>query len=440
MKLAYRINEHPKRPLEAVLYGWQHTLVDVSPFIVPLAIAKALGLDDAGGAQLINYCLLSMGVATLLQTTIGNRLPIIQGPSTTLIGAMVPVAQQLGGGAMWGAAALGGAIEGLVGGLRLLRYLRRLFTPLVSGTVITVIGLALGQVAVRLAINSGHPVDLMLATGVILAVLTLQLLCTRLLSGILARGAIFFSLWAIGLGVGAALGRVDGALIAAKPWFSAPALLPFGGPFHGWSFPLAACFAVFVGYLGSMVESVGDYAATCAAADEPFIANHIDRGIFAEGLGSLIATLLGGLPCTSYTQNIGIIATTRVASRVVVQIAALILLLYGLSPKVGALLVAMPRSVVGGVFVIVCGMIVAAGLELLSQEPATPERAMVSGPSLIVAVGLPAYLASPRGAALLERAPLSARLMLSNAVVLAVVCSLVLQALVGLLKRRQRSA
>ena len=100
----------------------------------------------------------------------------------------------------------------------------------------------------------------------------------------------------------------------------------------------------------------------------------MNRGIFAEGLGSAIASFLGGLPCTSYTQNIGIIATTRVASRFVVQIAAVILILYGLCPKFGALLVAMPRAVLGGVFVIVCGMIAVSGIKLLSTAKNIPPQ------------------------------------------------------------------
>ncbi|MFQ5772248.1 MAG: solute carrier family 23 protein, partial [bacterium] len=94
----YKIDERPQTWWECLLYGWQHTLVDISPFVLPLAVAGAIGMSAAEKAQFINYCLFAMGLATLLQTTIGNRLPIIQGPSATLTGTLVPIASQLGAG------------------------------------------------------------------------------------------------------------------------------------------------------------------------------------------------------------------------------------------------------------------------------------------------------------------------------------------------------
>ncbi|MCG8462841.1 MAG: hypothetical protein MI919_41680, partial [Holophagales bacterium] len=98
----YGIDERPPTVWESLLYGWQHTLVDISPFVLPLAVAAALGLSAGDQARLISFCLVAMGVATLIQTTIGNRLPIVQGPSATLIGSLVPLAGTLGGAAMWG--------------------------------------------------------------------------------------------------------------------------------------------------------------------------------------------------------------------------------------------------------------------------------------------------------------------------------------------------
>ncbi|MCH8127531.1 hypothetical protein IIC38_16475 [candidate division KSB1 bacterium] len=92
----YKINERPKTWWECILFGWQHTLVDISPFVLPLAVAAAVGMSIHERAQFINFCLFSMGIATLLQSTIGNRLPIIQGPSATLTGTIVPIASQMG--------------------------------------------------------------------------------------------------------------------------------------------------------------------------------------------------------------------------------------------------------------------------------------------------------------------------------------------------------
>ncbi len=429
----YGIDERPPSLWETLLYGWQHTLVDISPFVLPLAVAAALGFGAGEQARLVNACLFAMGIATLIQTTLGNRLPIIQGPSATLTGTLAPIAAQAGGPAMWGGAFVGGLLEAAVGGSRVLGSLRRLFPPAVSGAVVVAIGLALGRFAVSLALGPGRGLDFGLAGLVLALILALQLLGRRWLGGLVSRGAILFSILVVGVGVGSALGEVDWGLVAAKPWLGVPRLFPYGGPGFGWELSGAAVLGVAVGYFGSMVESLGDYAATCAVAGETYRVRHMDRGILAEGLGSALAVCLGALPCTSYTQNIGVIATTGVASRVVVRVAAGILLLYGLCPKLGALLVALPRPVLGGVFVLVCGSIVASGVRLLAAAPATTANATVVGVTLVASVAVPEAVGRSLGAEWLATVPPLVRLGLTNGVVLAVVLAVGLHGVLNLL-------
>lgn len=434
----YGVEDKPERWSERLLYGWQHTLVDISPFILPLAVAGALGMSAEDEAQFINFCLFAMGVATLIQTTIGNRLPIIQGPSATLVGTLAPVAGQLGGPAMWGGIFVGGLVEMLIGASRVLKYLRRFFPPVVSGVVILSIGLALGQLAVRLMIGDGAALNFILAGAVIALIFVLQVRFRTALGGLVARGAIFIAIWVVGLGVAGVLGEVNWALVAEKPWFAVPRVFPYGGPGFGWMFSASAILAIFAGYLGSMIESIGDYAATCAVASETFTVRHMNRGIFAEGLGSVVAAVLGGLPCTSYTQNVGIIATTRVASRFVVQVAAVILLLYGLCPKFGALLVAMPRAVLGGVFVIVCGMIVLAGIKLVGVAKGTMANHLMVGTSLIMAILIPLYVQNSLGEIWLATLPTLLRLTLTNTVVLAVLLAVGLNLLLNIVLKGEQ--
>ncbi|MCG8462135.1 MAG: hypothetical protein MI919_38110, partial [Holophagales bacterium] len=230
------------------------------------------------------------------------------------------------------------------------------------------------------------------------------------------------------------LGHVDWALVGSKPWLALPTFFPWGGPGFGWEWSVAAILVVLAAYLGSMVESLGDYAATCAVARVPYRGEHMNRGIFAEGLGSVVASALGGLPCTSYTQNIGIIATTRVASRHVVRLAAGILILYGLCPKFGALLVAIPRGVLGGVFVLVCGSIVASGARLLARAPDTERSRLVVGITLVVSLALPAYVTSGLGEEWLSERSTFVALFLTNTVVLAVTLAVGTNAVLGLLE------
>lgn len=429
----YGIEERPDRWWETLLYGWQHTLVDISPFVLPLAVAGAVGMSPAETADLIGFGLFSMGIATLIQTTVGNRLPIVQGPSATLTGTLAPVAGQLGLPAMWGGVLVGGVAEMAVGASRVLGLLRRVFPPAVSGVVVLVIALALGEVAVRLTVGDGQATNFLLAGLVIVSVALFQVPLRRVAGGLLARGAIFTSLWLVGLGVGGALGEVDWALVADREWLSLPALFPYGGPGFGWEFAGAAVLATLAGYFGSMVESLGDYAATCEVAGVRYTPRHMNRGIFAEGLGSVVAAMFGGLPCTSYTQNVGIIAATRVASRFVVQVAGVILILYGLSPKFGALLVAIPRPVLGGVFVIVTGMIALAGIRLLGGVRDTAANRLVVGTTLILAVGVPLHVRFVLGEEWLAGFPVLAGLVLTNPVVLAVLLGVGLNLALNLL-------
>ena len=429
---AFRIDERPGTWWESVLYGWQHTLVDISPFVLPLAVASAIGMAASDQAGFINSCLLAMGLATLLQTTFGNRLPIVQGPSATLTGTLAPIGAQLGAPAMWGGAFVGAVLESLVGASRVLGQLRRLFPPAVSGVVILSIALALGQFAARLAIGDGRPLNWGLAAVVVGLIFVLQVALREVAGGLLARGAIFLSIWVVGLLGGSLLGEMDWGLVADKPWIGVPRLFPYGGPGFGWEFAWAAVLGVAVGYFGSMVESLGDYAATCAVAGETYRVKHMNRGIFAEGVGSVMATCLGAIPCTSYTQNVGIIAATGVASRFVVRIAAVILVLYGLCPKLGALLVAMPRPVLGGVFVLVCGMIAASGIRLVAAARPTTANSFVIGTTLVAAVAVPLYARHVLGKAWLDELPALARLLATNTVVLAVVLAVGLNLLLNL--------
>ena len=427
-ELVYSIDEQPDHWWETLLYGWQHTLVDISPFVLPLAVATAIGLDDGARAALINYSLIAMGLATLIQTTVGNRLPIVQGPSATLTGTLAPVGAQLGPAAMWGAAFVSAAVEALVGSTGTLGALRRFCPPVVSGVVVLTIGLSLGQLAVRLSVGNGSLANLGFAVATIALVVVLQVAGRQVAGGLLSRVAIFVAIWVVGLGGGSLLGRVDWSLVATMPWFQVPRVFPFGGPGFGWEFGAAAIVAVLAGYLGSMVESIGDYVATCSVVEEPLTKRHVNRGIAAEGVGCLLALSVGGLPCTSYTQNIGIIKATGVGSRAVVRLAAVVLLLYGLCPKFGALLVALPRPVLGGVFVIVCGLIATTGIAMLASAHEDDGAALLAGITLVVALGLPAYVHSVLGPVWLDSLPQLAQLLVTNSVVLSVLLAVGLNA------------
>ena len=253
-ELIYRLNERPKTVWETIFYGYQHTMVDISPFIVPLGVAAALGMSSGEASYFINLCLFSMGIATLLQTTIGNRLPIVQGPSVILIGVVANIGQKLGAGVMWGAIFVGGLLETLLGASGLLKYLQKIFPPAVAGVVVICIGLSLGQVAVMLSVGQGDVSNFLYSGLVMLMIFVLQVCFPKALNGLVARGSILFSMFFVGVIVASFAGDVDWDLVNEKAWLSFPSFFPYGGPGFGWEFVLAAILTCLAGYLGSVFE------------------------------------------------------------------------------------------------------------------------------------------------------------------------------------------
>ncbi|MCP3960447.1 MAG: xanthine permease [bacterium] len=414
-------------PAETLLYAWQHTLVDVSPYVLPLVVAKAVGYSDAQAAYMISTCLALMGVFTFVNATWGHRLPSVMGPSATNTGAMASVGAIFGAPAMWMGAFLGGLFEAAVGASGILTRLRRFLPPYVCGIVVTTIGISLARIAGGWVFADTRPAMLTLSGLTALSVVLLTVAGYRFGLGLLARGSILLSLLLFGVVGAAAIGLADFTPIAETPWLGLPRPFAFGGPGLGWTLVGGAVFGILVGFVGSIAESIGDYAGTCAVSRVTYNVRHIRRGITVEGISSAVAPLFGAIPLTTYSQNTGVIATTRVASRRVVQVAAGILLLYGLSPKVGALLILIPRPIVGTVFLVVCGMIAVAGVRLLSTGEKDEVYMLTTAIALIAAVTLPSAAArNPDWLAGL--APLT-RLLLSNSVVIATVLGISLNAI-----------
>lgn len=426
----YGVDDVPP-PLETLLYAWQHTLVDVSPYVLPLLVAGAVGYSAAQAAAMISACLVVMGIATFVNVTWGNRLPAILGPSATDTGAMATAGAIYGAPAMWMAGFVGGIFETVLGMSRALGFLRRFLPPYVCGIVVLTIGLSLARVAGGWVFSQPKPEMLALAGATVASIVLLTALGHRLGLGTLARGSILLSLLGFGVGAAGLLGLADFSAVARAPWFGLPHLFAFGGPGLGWQLSWGAVVGVAIGYVGSITESIGDYAGTAAVAGVPYRMGHIHRGITIEGLASIVGPLFGGLPLTTYAQNTGVIAATRVASRRVIQVAAVLLFLYGLSPKLGALLVLIPRPVVGAVFLIICGMIAQVGLRLLATAKPTEATFLTTAVTLIAAATLP--LAAPAQKEWFAALPPLARLFLSNGVVLAVTLGILLNAGLGAL-------
>lgn len=424
IKLLYGIEDRPKTWWESLFYAWQVTLVDFTPFIWAGAFVSIAGLPDTIIPTMISACFLAMGIGTLIQTTIGNRLPIVQGPSSSVLTAMGGVTAIYGFPAMWGAVIVGGLLEAILGFSRIVGKIRRFIPPVVTGSVVATIGFVAARIAVGWIFQTGKPVHLVLALLAFLLALVLKFKG----KGIWSQGFILISVVVVGVGLATLLGEYDWAKVAAEPWIALPKLFPFKG-FDGTDkavvFITAAIIGGFTGYIGSIFESVGDYAATCAVSGEIYRVKHIDRGIAAEGLGCIASGFIGALPVTSYTQNIGIIAATGIASRFITQIAAVMFLLYGLSPKLAMALACIPRSVVGGVFAISASLIMFSGIEVIISEAQSFENNLVAGTAIGAGVMVP-YFSATTGAQWVSTLSNFGRMFMTNNVFIAVTVGVIM--------------
>ena len=406
--LIYGIDDKPPM-FETVTLGFQHYLTMFgSTVAIPLLMAGALGIKDDPVAigWLIGTMFFVSGITTILQTTFGNRLPIIQGgtfsflaPAFAICGmaALKDVGWQVKMQHVQGAIIAGALVEIILGYTGLVGKMLRFVGPITIAPTIALIGLCL--------FKFGAPV-----AGLHWGVGGLTIALIILFSQYLRRTHRIFELFPILLAIvlawlGAAVmtyagvfpeghpAHVSTANLAAAPWFRVPYPGQWGMP----QFGAAAFVGMFAGYVASMVESIGDYYACARLAGAPVPDEKtINKGIGMEGVGCLIAGLFGtGNGTTSYSENIGAIGLTRVGSRQVVQAGAVIMLVLGALGKFGALFTTIPQPIVGGMYCAMFGMIASVGLSNLQFVNLNSARNLfIIGFSIFMGLSVPEYFAN----------------------------------------------
>ncbi|HIP89909.1 MAG TPA: uracil-xanthine permease [Thermococcus paralvinellae] len=373
----------------AILLGFQHVLAMFGATVtVPLVVGTAIGLGIEEIALMIQAVLLAMGIATLLQTTIGSRYPIVQGSSFAFIPGLISIGKSLGLATVEGALIVGGIIEALIGGLGIVGRIKRLFSPVVTGITIMLIGFSLAHVAIKYTFNYfADPSGQSISKAFLVALITFA---TTVYIALKARGPLRAMPVIVGAFVGysvsLALGMADLSLVKELPLFSIPKPLPWGTP----AFDIIAVVTLLFAFMVSIIESIGDYHAISAISEAPITNKDINRGIMSEGIACSIAGLLGACGTTSYSENIGLVALTKVASRQVVQIGGLILILLSLIPKFSGILASIPAPVLGGLTIALYGMISVTGLRLIKERVELNDRNMlIIASALIVGLGAP---------------------------------------------------
>jgi len=380
---------------QAIPLGLQHVLAMFASNVTPsIIVAGAAGLAFGGPEQvyLIQMAMLFAGIATVFQTVgigpIGARLPIMQGTSFAFVGVLAGVAATLGLGVALTACIVGGVTHFLLG--TVIKNLRWLFPPLITGLVILAIGLYLIPVAIKYA--AGGAADFQMAAesfgslkhwSVALTVIVVALAVKFLTKGVLSASGILIGLLA-GYVLAFALGMVNFGAVSNAAWVTSIQPLPYGFEFN-----LGAVIAVTLVSIVSAIETVGDASATTkAGANREATDEEIAGATYADGLGTAVAGVFGGLPNTSFSQNVGIVGMTGIMSRHVVTIAGVIMIICGLIPKVGAVIASMPLPVLGGGVIVMFGMVASAGLNVLAEEKMTRRTMIIIAVSLAFGLGL----------------------------------------------------
>jgi len=379
---------------QAAPLGLQHVLAMFASNVTPsIIVAGAAGLQFGGAEQvyLIQMAMLFAGIATLFQTIgfgpVGARLPIMQGTSFAFVGVLAGIAATQGLGVALTSCIIGGLIHFALGSV--IANIRYLFPPLVTGLVILAIGLYLVPVGIKYA--AGGAADFQMAAEsfgslmhwtVALTVIVVALGFKFMTKGILSNAAILLGLIA-GYLVAFMFGMVNFAAVGKASWVTGLQTLPYGFEFN-----LGAVIGVTLVSIVSAVETVGDTSATAkAGAGREATDEEISGATYADGLGTAVAGVFGGLPNTSFSQNVGIVGMTGIMSRHVVTIAGAIMVICGLVPKIGAIIASMPLPVLGGGVIVMFGMVAAAGLNVLSEVKMSRRNMIIIALSLSIGLG-----------------------------------------------------
>lgn len=378
-----------KVPLgKAIPFGLQHVLAMFVANIVPIIIVASSGqLDQSTTTTLLQNCMFIAGIGTLIQLfpiwRVGSGLPVVMGVSFTFVAILSYIAANFGYSAVVGAIIVGGLVEGTLG--LLAKYWKRFISPVVSACVVISIGMSLLPVGAR-SFGGGYVADFGSAQNMLLGFVTLisLLLFTIFAKGYLKQLAILFGL-VVGYIVALFMGKVDFSAFNNIAILDIPKFLPVKPTFN-----LGAIISVILVFLVSATETIGDTTACCVMGigREPN-EKEISGSLACDGYSSSLSGLFSCLPVTSFSQNVGIIAMTKVVNRFTIATGGIALILAGLFPPIGAFFNTLPESVLGGCTIIMFGQIVISGIRMLAKAGLNQRNSLIAAFALAIGLGFP---------------------------------------------------
>ncbi|MBA2795572.1 nucleobase:cation symporter-2 family protein [Streptococcus porcinus] len=403
---------------QSALLGLQHLLsMYAGSILVPIMIAGAIGYSSKELTYLISTDIFMCGVATFLQLQLnkyfGVGLPVVLGCAFQSVAPLSIIGAKQGSGAMFGALIVSGIFVIVIAGA--FSRIARFFPAIVTGSVITTIGLSLIPVAIG---NMGNNADKPSLQSLILATLTIViiLLTQKFASGFIKSIAILIGLIS-GTVIAAMMGVVDTEAVANAPWVHIPTPFYFGAP----TFELTSIVMMCIIAIVSMVESTGVYLALSDITNEKLDSKRLRNGYRSEGLAVLLGGLFNTFPYTGFSQNVGLVRLSGIKTRRPIYYTAAFLIFIGLLPKLGAMAQMIPNPVLGGAMLVLFGMVALQGMQMLNRVDFTNNEAnfMIAALSISAGVGF-------NGANLFASLPTTANMFLTNGIVVATVTAVTL--------------
>ncbi|MCY6960712.1 uracil-xanthine permease family protein [Clostridium brassicae] len=385
-ELRYKLDEKP--PLKtSILLAFQTILTGFGGIVaVPLVVAGALGLPFSETTFWVSCALFVAGIVTIIQARgigkIGSRLPVVMGTSFAFVGVSITVGKNYGISEIFCATIVAALVEIILS--KFIRPLKKFLPPVVTGTVVTLIGLTIIPVAIDWlaggagSSNYGSIKNIIVGLVVMIVIVALNQFGNEFLSSASIVVGIVF-----GYVLAAFTGMLDFTSVGSA------SILSFPRPFkYGCKFNVAAILAFIPVYLATTVETVGDTLAIGAACEHEVTGEELSSGVLCDGVGSMIAGIFNAGANTTFSQCTGLINVTGVASRFVAIVAGVLLIIAGLIPKFGAVVAAMPNPVLGGAGIIMFGMIAGAGIKMLGEVKFDRRNMLVVSVSLTLGLGV----------------------------------------------------
>lgn len=373
---------------KAIPFGLQHILAMFVSNLAPITMIAGAAKVPVTGAELgmlLQNAMFAAGIATMIQLyplwKIGSRLPVVMGVSFTFVTVLSTISANYGYPAVIGAVLIGGLFEGTLG--LFAKYWRKIISPIVAASVVTAIGFSLFTVGAR-SFGGGYATDFGSVSNLLLGLIILAtcLLWNMFAKGYLKQLSVLAGL-IVGYIVAIFMGKVDLSMIMSGGIVALPHLLPIKPEFHAGAI-MSACII----FLVSAAETIGDTSALVAGGlGREITGEEISGSLACDGYGSFISGLFGCPPVTSFSQNVGLVAMTKVVNRFTIMTGAVAMILAGLFPPIGNFFASLPQSVLGGCTIMMFGTILTSGMQMIANCGFTQRNITIVAMALSIGIG-----------------------------------------------------